>query len=149
MIKYLFLNLKQDFLYYRRYLKFLSFLNKVVIVLKNSTSDIEYQELYEAISNKKYLIEHRSDRGVYTVDVKRKWYSKEVKVTFNSYIFDNNLTLALNYLQECGYIRKGFYLFEDSDKIGIEPELYEDTFKEISKDINNYIVVPNFEYYSY
>ena len=148
-MKYLFLNLKQDFLYYRRYLKFLSFLNKVVIALKSNTSDIQYKELYEAVSNKKYLIEHRSAKGIFTVDVKRKWYSKELKVTFNSYIFDSNLTLALNYLQECGYIGKGVYYFVGDNKIKVKPELYEDTFKEISKDINNYLVVPNFKYYSY
>lgn len=149
MIKYLFLNLKQNFLYYRKYLKFLSFLNKVVLVLKNSTTKIDYKEIYEAVSNKKYLKEYIGDRNNFTVDVERKWYSKKIKVTFNSYIFDRNLTLALNYLQECGYIKKEFYYFAGDDKIEIKQELHEDTFEEISKDINNYIVVPNFKYYSY
>lgn len=149
MIKYLFLNLKQNFLYYRRYLKFLSFLNKIVLVLKNNTANIDYKELYEAVSNKEYLKEYIGDKNNFTVDIEKKWYSKKIRVTFNSYIFGSNLTLALNYLQERGYIEKEFYYFTSDSEIKIKPKLHEDTFEEISKDINNYIVVPNFKYYSY
>lgn len=147
MIKYLFLNLKQNFLYYRKYKNFKYFLNKVVLVLKNSTTKIDYKELYESVSNKKYLKEYIGDRNNFTVDVKRKWYSKKIRVTFNSYIFSRNLILALNYLQECGYIEKNSYYY--ISEIEIKPKLDEDTFEEISKDINNYRVVPNFKYYSY